>query len=45
MTINEAREKGAVPHVLIAIAVAIELIEHIRNFMRDLISHYRLTDK
>ncbi len=45
MTINEAREKGAVPHVLIAIAVAIELIEDFWNLLGHLISHRRLTDK
>src|SRR3989304_8922816 len=45
VAIDEAREKSKVPHVFVAFAIAIELIENIRNLLSHLISRGCLANK
>ena len=45
VAVCEAREKGQMTHVLVAFAVAIELVEDIRNLPGHLIGPGCLADK
>jgi hypothetical protein len=45
VTIHKTREEGAVTHVLIAIAVAVELIQDVRNLMGNPVSDGCFSDK